>query len=83
LLYPNTVKLIDNIEKERVKFTLKGYQVVRRIQKRIKRRHANKVKAMTIIQKGCHNWIWKPLCNDGTIGIRPRLDMIDLGIELN
>ncbi len=31
-----------------------------------------------IIQRACHNWIWKLLCNDKTIGIRPRLDMIFL-----
>ena len=79
----NIIKFIDNVENERISFTLKGYQSIRRIQKRIKRRYKTKIKAMIVIQRGCHNWIWKPLCNDGTIGIRPRLDMIDLGIELN
>jgi hypothetical protein len=36
--------------------------------------------AAMIISRGCHNWVWKPECNDGTIGIRPRLDMEYLGI---
>jgi hypothetical protein len=27
-----------------------------------------------IIQRGCHNWVFRPKCRDGTIGIRPRLD---------
>jgi hypothetical protein len=31
--------------------------------------------AAMIISRGCHNWVWKPECKDGTIGIRPRLDM--------
>jgi len=30
-------------------------------------------KAALIITKGCHNWVCKPMCKDGTIGIRPRL----------
>jgi hypothetical protein len=33
-----------------------------------------------IIQRGCHNWLYKPKCNDNTIGIVPRLDMRRLGI---
>jgi len=39
-----------------------------------------KKKAALVITKGCHNWVWKPRCKDGTIGIRPRLDMKELGI---
>lgn len=30
-----------------------------------------------------HNWVWKPKCNDGTIGIRPRLDMKELGLTFS
>ena len=26
-----------------------------------------------VIQEGCENWLWKPTCSDGTIGIHPRL----------
>ena len=29
--------------------------------------------AAKIIHKGCENWIYKPLCNDNTIGINPRV----------
>jgi ankyrin repeat protein len=29
--------------------------------------------AARVIQKGCENWLWKPLCKDGTLGIRPRM----------
>lgn len=25
------------------------------------------------IQRGCHNWLYSPICKDGTIGIVPRL----------
>ncbi|ARR74948.1 hypothetical protein SAGO17_0028 [Mimivirus AB-566-O17] len=37
--------------------------------------------AATKITNACHNWVWKPYCNDFSIGIRPRLDMIALGIN--
>lgn len=26
-----------------------------------------------VIQKGCENWLWKPVCKDGKIGIHPRI----------
>ena len=39
-----------------------------------------KNKASRIIQQGCHNWIWKPILKDGTLGIRPRLDTLALGL---
>lgn len=32
-------------------------------------------RAARIIQKACENWLWKPVCNDGTPGIQPRLLM--------
>jgi hypothetical protein len=28
-----------------------------------------------IIQNGVHNWLWKPICNDGTFGINLRLGL--------
>ena len=31
-------------------------------------------KVASIIQKGCENWLWKPICNNGTIGIIPLLE---------
>lgn len=34
--------------------------------------------AATVIQKGCENWLWKPLCKDGTVGIVPRLALKQL-----
>ena len=33
-----------------------------------------------IIQAGCENWLYKPYCNDNTIGIVPRLSMKELGL---
>jgi ankyrin repeat protein len=32
----------------------------------------------TIIQNGCHNWLWKPKCDDGTVGIQCRLMVKDI-----
>lgn len=36
-------------------------------------KYLTKDEAARIIQKGCHNWLYKPKCKDGTIGIVPRL----------
>ena len=33
--------------------------------------------AARIIQKGCENWLYKPILNDGRPGIVPRLAMIN------
>ena len=40
-----------------------------------KAHYAKRKKAAKIITQGCHNWVWKPICRDGNIGIRPRLDI--------
>jgi hypothetical protein len=34
--------------------------------------------AATIIQNGCHNWLWKPKCDDGTVGIQCRMMVKEL-----
>jgi hypothetical protein len=31
--------------------------------------------ASEIIQNGCHNWLYKPQCNDGSMGIVPRITL--------
>ena len=38
--------------------------------------------AARIIQKGCYNWLFKPVCKDGTTGIFPRLSWRKLQQEL-
>ena len=37
--------------------------------------------AALIIQKGCHNWLWKPKCKDNTIGINVRNSLRELQIH--
>lgn len=37
--------------------------------------------AAIIIQRACHNWLYKPVCKDGSVGILPRLSMRELGID--
>lgn len=34
------------------------------------KRYYKRKRAAQKITRMCHNWIWKPLCNDNTIGIR-------------
>jgi hypothetical protein len=75
--YDEKLKYIDNIEIKWLKhilFTWKRYIILKKYQRKIKRRYLQKVSAIKIIQNGCHNWIWKPKCKDGTLGIRLRLD---------
>jgi len=52
----------------------------RRIQRAYLRHYTRRKAAARKIVEGCHNWVWKPKCKDGTIGIRPRLDLRELGI---
>ncbi len=39
-----------------------------------------RTEAAIIIQRACHNWIFSPICKDGSIGIYPRLSMKKLSI---
>jgi hypothetical protein len=44
-------------------------------QRYIKYWFARRKRKAIIITRACHNWVWKPICNDGTLGIRLRLDL--------
>ena len=48
---------------------------------RVKKWYKKKKQAMIIIERNLFNWVWKPVCNDGTLGVRPRLDIRQLGLE--
>jgi Leucine-rich repeat (LRR) protein len=74
----NNIYYVDNLSVHRIKFSLKGYQSIRRIQKRMKRRFKRKLEAVLLIQRKCHNWLWAPVCKDGKIGIHLRMDLLDL-----
>jgi Leucine-rich repeat (LRR) protein len=74
LEYDTTIiSKVDGIHIKCLNFTLKGYRSIKRLQLRMKVRYRRK-QCIIVIQRACHNWIWKPRCNDGTIGIRLRLD---------
>jgi hypothetical protein len=62
--------LVDDVKYSRIKFTLEGYQSIKRIQKRKRMR----MDIIVTITDSLHDWIWKPMCSDGSIGVRPRLD---------
>ena len=73
----NQITHVDNVEYSRVKFTLKGYQSIKHIQRRTLRlSKSNK----SILQDVLEDWVWKPMCLDSTIGIRPRIDTDFLGL---
>jgi hypothetical protein len=59
---------------------VQDYTSIKKCSRTIKNWYKTHKEAATIITQGCHNWIWKPFCNDGTIGIRPRLDTKYLGL---
>ena len=69
----NPIEYVDDSPFNDINFTLKGYQAIRRIQLRMKRRYKIKNNAARVIQNGCHNWLWSPKLKDGSIGIVPRL----------
>lgn len=37
--------------------------------------------AAKIIQKNCYNWLWKPICKDGKLGINVIIGMQKIGIK--
>ena len=62
----NKIKFIDNIPKNEYiemfgNFDLQKYHKMK--------------KSAKIICNGCYNWVWKPKCRDGKIGIRLKLDL--------
>ena len=54
---------------------IKEYNIIKRLQRRMKIRYKIKNEKARIIQAGCESWLYKPYCNDNTIGIVPRLAM--------
>ena len=79
--YDNPIEYINDIPIESINFTLKGYQAIKRIQKRMKRRYKRKNEAARTIQRYCHNWLWSPKCKDGSTCINIRLSLKELGIN--
>jgi hypothetical protein len=65
---------VDNVEMSSINFSIHGFQIVRRLQKRIHWRFwTRRDKAIRLIQKYCTTWLWKPTSLDGTFGINLRL----------
>ena len=40
-------------------------------------RNALEHDAAIIIQRNCHNWLWAPICRDGTMGLMVRRNMME------
>ena len=80
----NPIKFVDNIDiswfEERGGFNLSWCNRIKHLQIRI-RLHYKRNKSAHIIQNGCHNWLYKPYCRDGTIGLVPILGMKRRGIN--
>ena len=70
--WDNDITHVDDLELHRFnggEFDLKMYNAIKRIQKRIRRRVARRHSSTNVIQKGCYNWIWKPVTKDGKLGV--------------
>jgi Leucine-rich repeat (LRR) protein len=72
---PDTLERVHGYQQE-----FEEYKAARRIQRVYLRHYTRRKAAARKIVEGCHNWVWKPKCKDGTIGIRPRLDTLELGL---
>ena len=59
-------------------FRIKSYGLIKRLQRRMRIRLMIKHKKARIIQKACHNWLWKTECRDGTMGIVLKLSLKEL-----
>ena len=58
----------------------KQCNAVRNIQRNYLRHFTRRKYAAMVICRASFNWVWKPVCKDGSIGIRPRLDMLALDL---
>jgi Leucine-rich repeat (LRR) protein len=70
----NPISHVDNIPIEWFNghFSFAWYNFIKKFQRRFRLRFLRN-KSARIIQNGCHNWLWKPVCADGSTGIVPRL----------
>ena len=82
----NPITYVDNIPigwfTERGGFILKWYNIIKKLQRRMKKRFLKKNQAARIIQKNCENWLWKPICSDGKFGINVCVSLKDLQITV-
>ena len=60
---------------------LKFYQRVRKFQFRQRFRFQKKTKSALVIQDGCEDWFWKPICNDGEHGIEVLVGLQECGLH--
>ena len=82
------IKFVDNVSVNDInfeKFNIQRYNIIRKLQRRMKIRYRIKTEKIKIIQKCCENWLFKPICDDGTIGISLRIGLrkeLQLPVEL-
>jgi len=78
----NPITHVDNIPIEwwyqRGGFELKHYNIIKRLQRRLRIRFTIKNNKATVIQNACHNWLWSTKCRDGTTGIVLKLNLKEL-----
>ena len=58
-----------------LKYTLEQYKAKMKIWRAYLRHYTRRKAAAVKISRATHNWVWKPICKDGTLGIRLRLNL--------
>jgi len=56
----NPIEFVDDVKYSDINFTLKGYQAIKRIQKRIRMRIRLKHQKLYLIEDLIEDWLWKP-----------------------
>jgi hypothetical protein len=89
-LHLDLIQFVDNVTIEDFNkscgdFTPQKYTKIKKFQRIAKIWYRilqiKKSIAIALIQSGTHNWVFKPLCDDGTLCIRLRLDSRDLHLS--
>jgi Leucine-rich repeat (LRR) protein len=73
--YGNDLTSVDKFPIDEIKFELRRYSCIKRIQIRIKNNCLRRTKAARRIQKGLYNWVFSAVCKDSTYGINFRIGL--------
>jgi hypothetical protein len=80
------VQFVDNVTIERYKkffseFEIEDYTKIKKCQRVVIKWYYRRKRKAKLVSNAVHNWVWKPLCRDGSYGVRLRLDTKELGLN--
>jgi hypothetical protein len=82
----NQIQFVDNVtihdyEKFFGRFNVRDYTKIKKCQRVMTKWFHRRKRKACVIQRVLENWIWKPVCRDGTYSVRLRLDTKELGLN--